>query len=93
MLTYAIKNHRKRGETQMFGYIVRETEAAVAFVKAPLTAQMKPLWVPRKKIAFFEELDLPSMSVDIAGESYRRMGTPVHIGVDSAFLAKVGVAE
>ncbi len=77
----------------MFGYIVRETEAAVAFVRAPLTAQMKPLWVPRKKIAFFEELDLPSMSVDIAGESYRRMGTPVNLDIDAAFLAKVGVAE
>ncbi len=77
----------------MFGYIVRETEAAVAFVRAPLKAQMKPRWVPRKKIAAMQELDLPSMSVDIAGESFRRMGTPVHIEVDSEFLAKVGVAE
>jgi hypothetical protein len=76
----------------MFGYIVRETEAAVAFVRAPLTAQMKPLWVPRKKIAAFEELDLPSLSIDIAGESYRRMGTPVNLDIDAAFLAKVGVA-
>lgn len=76
----------------MFGYIVRETEAAVAFVRAPLTAQMKPLWVPRKKIAQATELDLPSASVDIAGESLRRMGTPVNLEIDAAFLAKVGVA-
>lgn len=76
----------------MFGYIVRETEAAVAFVRAPLTAQMKPLWVPRKKILDMTEHDLPSLSVDMAGESFRRMGTPVTLSVDPAFLAKVGVA-
>jgi hypothetical protein len=76
----------------MFGYIVRETEAAVAFVRAPLTAQMKPLWVPRRKIEAMQELDLPSLSVDIAGESLRRVGTPVNLNVDEAFLAKVGVA-
>jgi hypothetical protein len=76
----------------MFGYIVRETEAAVAFVRAPLTAQMKPLWVPRKKIAATEELDLPSLSIDIAGEPIRRMGTPVNLTIDAAFLEKVGVA-
>jgi len=76
----------------MFGYIVRETEAAVAFVRAPLTAQMKPLWVPRKKIASMQELDLLSVSVDMAGESFRRMGRPVTIEVDEAFLTKVGAA-
>lgn len=76
----------------MFGYIVRETEAAVAFVRAPLTAQMKPLWVPRKKISSQVEHDLPSLSIDVAGESLRRMGTPVTLEIDPAFLAKVGVA-
>lgn len=76
----------------MFGYIVRETEAAVAFVKAPLTAEMKPLWVPRKKISAMQELDLLSVSIDMAGEKYRRMGRPVTIEVDTAFLEKVGVA-
>lgn len=76
----------------MFGYIVRETEAAVAFVRAPLTAQMKPLWVPRKKIASMQELDLLSVSIDMAGEPLRRMGKPVQLAVDAEFLAKVGVA-
>jgi hypothetical protein len=76
----------------MFGYIVRETEAAVAFVRAPITAQMKPFWVPRKKITEMTELDLPSLSIDIAGESLRRMGTPVNLDIDAAFLEKVGVA-
>jgi hypothetical protein len=82
----------KQGETQMFGYIVRETEAAVAFVRAPITAQVKPFWVPRKKITEMTELDLPSLSIDIAGESLRRMGTPVNLDIDAAFLEKVGVA-
>jgi len=76
----------------MFGYIVRETEAAVAFVRTPITAQMKPFWVPRKKITEMTELDLPSLSIDIAGESLRRMGTPVNLDIDAAFLEKVGVA-
>jgi hypothetical protein len=76
----------------MFGYIVRETEAAVAFIKAPLTAEMKPLWVPRKKIESMQEHDLLSVSIDIAGETYRRMGKPVTLAIDAAFLAKVGVA-
>lgn len=76
----------------MFGYIVRETEAAVAFVRAPLTAQMKPLWVPRRKIESMQELDLASTSIDIHGESLRRIGTPVNLNVDAAFLQKVGVA-
>ena len=76
----------------MFGYIVRETEKAVAFVRAPLTAEMKPLWVPRSKILATEELDLFSPTIDIAGESLRRVGTPVNLEIDAAFLEKVGVA-
>lgn len=76
----------------MFGYIVRETEAAVAFVRTPLTAQMKPLWVPRKKILDSAEHDLPSASIDMAGESIRRMGTPVTLDICPEFLKKVGVA-
>lgn len=76
----------------MFGYIVRETEKAVAFVRAPLTAQMKPLWVPKAKILAKKELDLLSTTIDIAGESMRRVGIPVNLEVDAAFLEKVGVA-
>ena len=76
----------------MFGYVVRETEKAVAFVRAPLTAQMKPLWVPRAKIESMEEHDLASVSIDIAGEPMRRMGTPVTLAISAEFLAKVGVA-
>jgi hypothetical protein len=75
----------------MFGYIVRETEAAVAFVSAPLTAEMKPFWVPRKKIIKMTESDTPSLSIDIEGETYRRMGTPVTLEIDPAFLARVGI--
>jgi hypothetical protein len=76
----------------MFGYITHETKDAVAFFKAPLTAQMKPLWVPRKKIASLQEHDLFSVSIDTYGAKVRRMGRPVTIEVDAAFLEKVGAA-
>lgn len=77
----------------MFGYIPRETEAAVAFVRAPLTADMKPLWVPRSKILSMKEEDLPSASVQLAGEKIRRMATPATLEIDPEFLKKVGVAH
>jgi hypothetical protein len=32
------------------------------------------------------------MSIDLAGESFRRMGSPVNLEIDAAFLEKVGVA-
>jgi hypothetical protein len=75
----------------MFGYIARETEAAVAFFRAPLNGE-KEFWVPRKKILAFKEHDLPSVSVQLSNESIRRMATPVTLEIDAAFLTKVGVA-
>jgi len=78
--------------TTITGYIARETEAAVAFVQRPLTADMKPLWIPRKKIASLIERDDLSANVQLAGESIRRQAIPVEINIDSEFLAKVGWA-
>lgn len=78
--------------TTLSGYIARETEAAVAFVQRPLTADMKPLWVPRKKISQLVERDTLSANVQLKGESIRRQAVPVEISVDSEFLAKVGWA-
>lgn len=72
------------------GYIARETDAAVAFIAGPLTLDMKPLWVPRKKITSMVELDSYSPSVQLAGEQVRRLVTPVELEVDSDFLKKVG---
>lgn len=74
------------------GYIVRETEAAVAFVQLPLTLDMKPLWVPRRKIVAQRETDGYSASVQLKGEAIRRLGVPVDLEIDAAFAAKVGAA-
>lgn len=74
------------------GFIARETEKAVAFVQRPLTGEMKPLWVPRKKIAQLLESDDLSASVQLAGEDVRRLAYPVSVEIDAAFAAKVGVA-
>ena len=72
------------------GYIARETEAAVAFVQLPLIGEHKPLWIPRKKIASLVERDDMSANVQLAGETIRRLATPVTVEVDAAFLEKVG---
>lgn len=77
----------------MFGYIVRKTEFAVAFVRPPLSAGMKPLWVPESQIESKTEVDSLSVSIDVFGESLRRMGTPVVLSIKPSFLAKPGIAE
>lgn len=75
------------------GYIVRETEAAVAFVAAAdaSKAGVKPLWIPRKKIVATVELDLTSRTI-VTGQDGERVGTPVNLDVDTVFLAKIGLA-
>lgn len=77
--------------TTITGYIARETEKAIAIVQRPLTADMRPLWVPRAKIVSLTERDTLSASVQLAGESIRRLAVPVEIEIDTAFAAKVGV--
>lgn len=71
------------------GYIVRETEAAVAFVAK--ASDSKPLWIPRKKIASMQELDTKSVRV-VTAQDGERVGIPHALDVDAAFLAKIGVA-
>jgi hypothetical protein len=92
----AIKNHQTSngGSDMLFtGYIVRETEKAVAFVlEGEFAGEVKPLWVPHKKIDSREELDSYSPSIQIAGESVRRLGIPVRLEIDSEFLKRVGIA-
>lgn len=75
--------------TLLIGYIVRETEAAVAFVAN--ASDSKPLWLPRKKIAAMRELDLTSVKV-VTAQDGERVGIPYEIDADSAFLAKIGIA-
>ena len=72
------------------GYIARETEKAVAFVAAPLTVDVKPLWVPISKIEKRDETDEYSPTVQLAGEAVRRLCIPVSLDVDADFLDKVG---
>lgn len=75
--------------TLLIGYIVRETEAAVAFVAN--ASDSKPLWLPRKKIHAMRELDLTSVKV-VTAQDGERVGIPYEIDADSAFLVKVGLA-
>ena len=75
--------------TTLTGYIARETEAAVAFVQRPLTADMKPLWIPRKKISQLIERDSLSANVQLAGERVRRLAYPVDLEIDAEWLAKI----
>ena len=73
------------------GYIARETDNAVAFVARQETDEQKPLWLPRKKIVKMTELDEPSVSILLAGNTARHSATPVTLEVDKAFLEKIGV--
>jgi hypothetical protein len=73
------------------GYIVRETDAAVAFVALPIAGEHKPLWVPRSKIVALTETDGYSVSVQLVGEAIRRMGVPVDLEIDAAFAKRVKV--
>lgn len=71
------------------GFIARETDAAVAFLATAET--VKPLWIPRRKIASLVESDDLSASVQIAGEGVQRLAFPVTVELDAAFAARVGV--
>lgn len=73
------------------GFVVRETTAAVAFVAADQAdiASVKPLWLPRKKIASLTEIDALSRAIETAQDG-RRQGVPVKVEIDAVFATKVG---
>jgi hypothetical protein len=75
--------------TTLSGYVARETEKAIALVRLPLIGEHKPLWIPRKKIASLIERDELSSSVQLAGESVRRLAYPVDLEIDAEWLAKI----
>jgi len=75
--------------TTLFGFIARETEAAVAVVTLPLAGEHKPLWIPRKKIASLIERDERSASVQLKGERVRRLAYPVDLEIDAAWMERV----
>jgi hypothetical protein len=72
----------------LFGYIARETEKAIAFVQAPVLAEVKPHWIPKSVIETREELELFSRSIQLKGEKIRRMGIPVNVTVSDEWLAR-----
>jgi hypothetical protein len=76
--------------TTLVGYVVRSTDAALAFVanESAKVAGVKPLWIPRKKIAQAIESDAKTVSIK-TGQDGERNGVPFALDVDSAWLAKV----
>ena len=79
--------------TTISGFIVRETEKAVAFVQLPLTADMAPLWVPRKKIyGTFKQYGY-APSIQLKGEQIRRLGQQADLVVDTEWLAEIQEKE
>ena len=76
---------------QTTGYIVRETEAAVAFVaRRDLKAGVKPLWVPKAKILVRHEQDRASVVIATAQDG-ERVGVPTVLVVDNDWAVKVGI--
>jgi hypothetical protein len=75
------------------GFVVRETEAAIAFVRESdaSVAGVRPLWVPRKKIAQMVELDLAGRKIATAQDG-ERIGIPAMLEVDNDFADKVKLA-
>lgn len=74
------------------GYVVRETDAAVAFVRESDASinQVKPIWLPRKKIGAMTELDLTSRRI-VTAQDGERVGIPTIVEVETAFLDRIGV--
>ena len=76
---------------QTTGYIVRETEAAVAFVaRRDVKAGVKPLWVPKAKILVRHEQDRASVTITTAQDG-ERVGVPTVLVVDNDWAVKVGI--
>lgn len=73
------------------GYNAAGTEKAIAFVESGLDlTDVKPLWLPRKKIASMVELDELSKKIQFKGERVQREAIPVRLEVDKEFLARIG---
>ena len=79
--------------TVMVGYVVRATDAAIAFVSEEDShiVGIKPLWIPRKKIVHSNESDSWSRNI-VTAQDGERVGTPIALDIDDAFLAKIGIA-
>lgn len=74
------------------GYVVRETEAAIAFVRESDAgvAGVKPIWIPRKKLGRVREADCMGRRI-VTAQDGERIGIPATVEVESAFLDRIGV--
>lgn len=104
MSTRAIKNHREGKNakpvtrkalamtTTLVGYVVRSTDAAIAFVAetSAKVAGVKPLWIPRKKIESAKESDAMGVRIQTAQDG-ERIGILTALLVETAFLDRIGV--
>lgn len=74
----------------MVGYMVRATDAAIAFVAESDASKVgvKPMWIPRKKIAHAKEADARGRTI-VTAQDGERVGTPISLDIDDAFLAKI----
>lgn len=74
----------------MVGYVVRTTDAALAFVAESdaATVGIKPLWIPRKKISAAKESDAMGRRIQTAQDG-ERIGILTYLDVDDAFIQKV----
>lgn len=78
---------------QITGYIVRETEAAVAFVaRRDVKEGVKPLWVPKSKILVRHEQDRAGIKI-VTAQDGERIGVPTVLIIDDAFAVKVGILK
>lgn len=75
---------------QVFGYIVAQTDKAVAFVaRRDMVDGVRPFWVPRAKIENLREEDRISQIIKTA-DSAERVGIPHTITIDNDFASKIG---
>lgn len=76
------------------GYIVRKTDAALAFVRESDagTAGVRPIWLPLKKLGRVREADALGRKIATAQDG-ERVGIPATVEVDSAFLARIGLVN
>jgi hypothetical protein len=74
----------------MQGYIVAQSDAAMAFVASADAGKesIKPFWIPRKKIESAQELDAKGRLIKTA-QNGEKIGIPFTLNVCDAFLAKV----
>ena len=74
------------------GYIVRSTDAAVAFVREADAgvSGVRPIWIPRKKLGRVREADCMGRRI-VTAQAGERIGVPATVEVESAFLDRIGV--